>query len=154
MVEFVELPSLMHTSPNSLCILKLRLLILSCGDPGKQYRQFVTEYARSSRYEAMSDMLEVHDDCALRERECDTTVRRSEVFSLVACSKQFTVSTFGFHGAQGLGFYVTETRGKHGSICLILRLECLPFFVTCHSSSISTLSFVRAQSPGPVPLYP
>lgn len=32
-----------HTSPNSLSMRKLRLLILSCGEPGKQKRQLESE---------------------------------------------------------------------------------------------------------------
>jgi hypothetical protein len=39
------------TSPNSRSILKLRLLILSCGDPGKHTMQFVNEYTTSRKYE-------------------------------------------------------------------------------------------------------
>lgn len=38
-----------HTSPNNLKILKLRLLILRVGEPGKQLRQFPKEVTRSRR---------------------------------------------------------------------------------------------------------
>lgn len=38
------------TSPSNLSILKLRLLILSCGDEGKHTRQFASEYITSKKY--------------------------------------------------------------------------------------------------------
>jgi hypothetical protein len=51
------------TSPNSRSILKLRLLILSCGDPGKQTIQFVNEYTTSRKYEPRDAI--VLDSCGL-----------------------------------------------------------------------------------------
>lgn len=42
----------MLTSPSSRSILKLRLFILSCGEPGKHTMQFVNEYTTSRKYEA------------------------------------------------------------------------------------------------------
>lgn len=48
----------MLTSPRSRSILKLRLLILSCGEPGKHTMQFVNEYTTSRKYEP-SDIVAV-----------------------------------------------------------------------------------------------
>lgn len=42
-----------RTSPSNLRILKLRLLILSDGEPGKQFRQFPKEVMRSRNTCAM-----------------------------------------------------------------------------------------------------
>jgi hypothetical protein len=39
-----------RTSPSNRSILKLRLLILSCGELGKQTMQFVNEYTTSRKY--------------------------------------------------------------------------------------------------------
>jgi hypothetical protein len=38
------------TSPSNRSILKLRLLIFSCGELGKQTMQFVNEYTMSRKY--------------------------------------------------------------------------------------------------------
>ena len=45
------------TSPSNRCILKLRLLILSCGDPGKHTMQFVNEYTTSRKYDPNDPIL-------------------------------------------------------------------------------------------------
>ena len=44
----------LRTSPSNRKILKLRLLILSCGEPGKQLMQFVRVYTRSRKYCAIA----------------------------------------------------------------------------------------------------
>lgn len=42
-----------RTSPSNLSSLKLLLLILSCGELGKQHRQSVKVYSKSKKYWAM-----------------------------------------------------------------------------------------------------
>ena len=42
------------TSPSNRRILKLRLLIFSCGEPGKQLIQLVSVYTRSRKYCAIA----------------------------------------------------------------------------------------------------
>jgi hypothetical protein len=49
----------MHTSPSNRSILKLRLLILSCGELGKQTMQFVNEYTTSKKYVPSDPMIAV-----------------------------------------------------------------------------------------------
>lgn len=53
-VPIVSIPAqlweVVYTSPSNRKILKLRLFIFSCGEPGKQLMQFVSVYTRSKRY--------------------------------------------------------------------------------------------------------
>jgi hypothetical protein len=49
----------MRTSPSNRSILKLRLLILSCGELGKQTMQFVNEYTTSKKYVPSDPMIAV-----------------------------------------------------------------------------------------------
>jgi hypothetical protein len=50
---------MVRTSPNNRRILKLRLLILSCGELGKQTIQFVNEYTTSRKYVPNDPMVAV-----------------------------------------------------------------------------------------------
>ncbi len=78
---------LIRTSPNRRSILKLRLLIFSCGEPGKQAIQLVRVDKMSITYLAITMEL---------GRELQTKVGRDSASGLLASGYKSMVSALGF----------------------------------------------------------